>query len=371
MADPNLHGLAYALAYILFVLGLCTTGLRFYSRAVLMKQWGWDDYSSIVVLVVNIAQQVVLQMLLSLGCGVPDVVECSFQAIPLYKLAFVEEIVIYLLHFTIKTTFLLFYLRLSGNTSFQKFVIAGMVVNASIFISSMLITFLQCIPFQEIIEPGSHPNAVCLDQLTVMIVPPVMNIAMDLYILVLPIATVWSLQMPLREKFEVVSVMTFGVCSVAIACVRVPIILSLFSSPDTSLQLGKMVIIAAAEIQAAIVALNLPCIKSFWPRFKARSMERSERGTPGARAYHQIPFLSERFGKGGKKANGDGLPLGTITRLERDIRSTGSEERLWERSQGSSEPGGPLESVEGSVQIKSLSGDGIMVTNKKSRNLER
>lgn len=53
------------------------------------------------------------------------------------QVAFVEEIVIYLLHFTIKTTFLLFFLRLSGNTRFQKFVIAGMVINASIFIGSM------------------------------------------------------------------------------------------------------------------------------------------------------------------------------------------------------------------------------------------
>lgn len=51
MADPDLHGLGYAVAYILFALGLCTTGLRFYSRAVLSKQWGLDDYSSIAVLV--------------------------------------------------------------------------------------------------------------------------------------------------------------------------------------------------------------------------------------------------------------------------------------------------------------------------------
>lgn len=188
---------------------------------------------------------------------------------------------------------------------------------------------------------------------------------MDLYILLLPIATVWSLQMPLQEKLEVISVMTFGVCSVAIACVRIPIILSLFSSPDTSLQLGKMVIIAAAEIQAAIVAVNLPCIKSFWSRFMTRNMGGSEGGTPGARVYHRVPFLSGRFGKGGNKANGQGLPLGTITRLERDIQSTGSEERLWERAQGDCEPVGSPGSVKGSTHNKNLSRDGIMVTHTK------
>lgn len=95
---------------------------------------------------------------------------------------------------------------------------------------------------------------------------------MDLYILILPIATVWHLQMPLRGKLEVISVMTSGICSIAIACICVPIILSLFADPGTSSQLGKMVIIAAMEIQAAIVAVNLPCIKSSWSRLRSSNL---------------------------------------------------------------------------------------------------
>ncbi|ROW16852.1 hypothetical protein VPNG_01523 [Cytospora leucostoma] len=361
MPDETLRYVAYAVAYITFIAGLFTTGLRFYSRAVLMKQWGWDDYSSIAVFFANIGQQAVLQMLLSLGCGSPGEIKCSFQDVPLFKVAFVEEIVIYLLHFTIKTTFLLFFLRLSGNTRFQKFVLAGVVLNSSIFITSMLLTFLQCIPFQETIEPGSYPNATCLDQLTVMIVPPVLNIAMDLYILILPIATVWHLQMPLRGKLEVVSVMTFGVCSVAIACARVPIIISLFSNPDTSSQLGKMVIIAAVEIQAAIVAVNLPCIKSFWSRFRSRNLTESSGGTPGARAYYRMPFMGKR--SNGDKSDGEGMPLGTVTRLERGMPSTESEERLFEQSKGDGPKRSP-EGTEGPHDVKRSSRNGIMVTTK-------
>ncbi|KUI57492.1 hypothetical protein VP1G_04757 [Cytospora mali] len=365
MAEQNLHYVAYAIAYITFFLGLFTTGLRFYSRAVLMNRWGWDDYSSVVVLAANIAQQAVLQMLLNLGCGIPNVLECSFQDVPLYKVAFVEEVVIYLLHFTIKTTFLLFYLRLSGNTRFQKFVLAGIVFNASIFITSMLLTFLQCIPFKEAIVPGSYPNAVCLDQLTVMIIPPVLNITMDLYILLLPIATVWSLQMPLRGKLEVVSVMTFGVCSVTVACIRIPMIISLTKSPDTSVQLGKMVIIAAAEVQAAIVAVNLPCIKSFWSRFKTRNLEGSDGDTPGGRnAYYRMPFLGKKAGDMNKNSNGEEVPLGTITRLERGLPSTESKERLFERAQNDGGPIYPVKDVQGSTKAKNSSRAEITVTTK-------
>lgn len=92
----NIHQLAYAVAYITFLFGLLTSLLRFYSRAVLVKQWGWDDSVSVpmmvgtrgmskcltserlfktwfltraIIQIVSIIHQWVLQLFLDLGCG--------------------------------------------------------------------------------------------------------------------------------------------------------------------------------------------------------------------------------------------------------------------------------------------------------------
>lgn len=82
-------------------------------------------------------------------------------------------------------------------------------------------------------------------------------------------------------------------------------ILPLFSDTYTSLQPRKMVIIATAEMQAAIMALNLPCIKAFRACFRARDLEQSDDGTPGAMAYYRIPFLGRKASSVKKTSNGD------------------------------------------------------------------
>lgn len=148
---------------------------------------------------------------------------------------------------------------------------------------------------------------------------------MDLYILFLPITTVWNLQMSLGRKIAVLSVMTCGICSVTIACIRIPIIVSLVSSPDTSYEVGIMIIIAAIEAQSAIVAVNLPAIKSLWGRLRAA------RATGGRSDVQHNPVQLRFLGKGPRSGkNPESKPMGTITRLERGITSTESEEELFQ-----------------------------------------
>lgn len=47
----GLYELAYAVAYITFALGVLSSVARFYSRALVVKSWGWDDTASCAVLV--------------------------------------------------------------------------------------------------------------------------------------------------------------------------------------------------------------------------------------------------------------------------------------------------------------------------------
>jgi hypothetical protein len=50
---------------------------------------------------------------------------------------FIEEVVYYTVHWMIKSAFLFFYLRLSPNKTFRKFVFIGVFLNASIWIINM------------------------------------------------------------------------------------------------------------------------------------------------------------------------------------------------------------------------------------------
>ncbi|CAN9284105.1 unnamed protein product [Alternaria alternata] len=265
----NLQPLAYAVAYVTFFLGTTSTFLRFYCRYIVSRIWGWDDYFAVVVFIFSLAQQGVLHMFLYWGCGLHMDVLNTIQQFEIVKWLFVEEIIYYSVHWVIKSAFLFFYLRLSPEiTAFRYAVYAGVGLNTIVWACNMLLACIQCLPFDEILHPGTHADAYCMHKLIVLIGPCLLNIALDLYILILPISTIWSCQLPLRRKVAVLSVIAFGSISVIIATFRLIPLLQLGDQSgepiDTSWILGKMVIIASLEVQFAIVAVNLPLLKKLF-----------------------------------------------------------------------------------------------------------
>ncbi|KAI4690698.1 uncharacterized protein J4E88_002170 [Alternaria novae-zelandiae] len=270
----NLQPLAYAVAYVTFFLGTTSTFLRFYSRYVdeSLRKWRRDDYFAVVVFIFSVAQQGVLHMFLYWGCGLHMDALNTFQQLEIVKWLFVEEIVYYSVHWVMKSAFLFFYLRLARESAeFSYAVYAGLGLNTIVWGCNMLLACIQCMPFDEILHPGTHPDAYCMNKLIVLLVPCLLNIGLDMYILLLPIAMLWNCQISFRKKIAVLSVLTFGSISVIIATFRLIPLLELGSQSDepidTSWVLGKMIIIAALETQFAIVAVNLPSLKKLCTNF--------------------------------------------------------------------------------------------------------
>ncbi|KAH7065817.1 hypothetical protein BKA63DRAFT_585820 [Paraphoma chrysanthemicola] len=331
MAGMSLQPLAYAVSYISFFFGTASFFLRFYSRIFILKLWGWDDWLAVVVLAFSIVQQTVLHQFLYWGSGL------TVQQLETFKWLFIEEIVYYLVHWVIKYSFLLFYLRLSTDKTFRKLVFLGMGLNVAILMVNVLLACLQCIPFDEILHPGTHPGAKCINKLALLIVPSILNIITDTYILILPISTVWNLQMSVRRKIAVLSVIGFGACAVLIAICRLFPLFELNSSPDVSYILGKMVIVAALEIQFAIIAVNLPSMKALWMKLTGGSTSDSGQGYSGQKGYKLSSMERRARGSSGLGANSSGQgrsakgkgSRGSITQLE---IGTESEEELFRQS---------------------------------------
>lgn len=139
----------------------------------------------------------------------------------------------------------------------------------------------------------------------------------------LPISTVLGLQMSTNRKIAVLAVISFGASAVLVACFRLIPLFELNSSPDTSYVLGKMVIVAAVEIQLAIIAVNLPSLKALWNKITGGSSAGSQPLYSNQRSYKLSTVKSS------SKLRSNGFSRGSITRLEHDVRSTESEEELF------------------------------------------
>jgi len=149
---------------------------------------------------------------------------------------------------------------------------------------------------------------------------------MDFYIIFLPIPTVWSLRMNIRRKITVIAVLSFGILSVTVAILRLPVLLSVASKKtNISIDVGKTIIVASFEVQSAIIAVNLPAMKSLWTNLRGRFSSNVSNN----------PDKSFRLSSMGRKRRGETNRtsfMGSITRLERGLGASESKEELFQET---------------------------------------
>ncbi|RAH41715.1 uncharacterized protein BO95DRAFT_422195 [Aspergillus brunneoviolaceus CBS 621.78] len=329
MALENLQPLTYGIISAAFAIGTCSIFLRLYCR-LRHQSFGTDDAVAIILLFVNGMQQMILYIFLHYGCGLHSSQLSSHQQEQITKWLFVEEVFYMFVHWTIKQAFLLFYLRLSPDRSFQIKVFSTMVLNTLFTITNWLLAFLQCRPLGAIFHPAEYTNAQCLSTYVVMMVPTGLNIITDIIILTLPIPTVMRLQMSNQRKVAVLGVMCFGALSVVTALCRFEVQRQLIADPDTAYVLGRMIIAAAIEIEIAVVAVNLPALKTLFTKLVGSS---SDDLTNGA---HRL----SDYIKQGSNAAGPKKAESRLSRASLQIHEllsgnlTGSEEELLRQTGG-------------------------------------
>lgn len=123
----------------------------------------------------------------------------------------------------LKTSILVFYLRLSKNTQ-QVLRIASWVVLAIVTIAGTVLTLLnvfQCRPVASAFSTAYTGNAQCIPLLTEFICSAPINVVTDLAILALPIPVLTGMRLPRRQKYILVFTFSLGVFVTIVDVVRI------------------------------------------------------------------------------------------------------------------------------------------------------
>lgn len=133
-----------------------------------------------------------------------------------------------------------------------------------------------------------------------------------------------------RKKIAVTGVLGFGASSVVVAACRFIVLAELGSTQDPSYVLGNMVIVAAFEIQLAIVAVNLPAMKALYSGMTGGSSNDQSEQISGSAGY-KLSSLDAK-GKKLRSASSRKGPAGPVVdvSITRHMASE-SEEELWQR----------------------------------------
>ncbi|KAL1962759.1 hypothetical protein VTN77DRAFT_9213 [Rasamsonia byssochlamydoides] len=262
----SLRPVAYGVSTVFYILSTITILLRIYSRGFIIKSFGWDDRCMTAILFFNTAQQALLYIFLHYGGGLHITLVSPKDLMILIKCLFAEEIYYIWMHFIIKTTFLLFYLRLAHKPLFTYSVYATMALNGVLTLTIWLIYCFQCTPHAAFFNPAAYPDATCLPKSITYYLVASFSILTDCIILALPIHSLMSIQASLRRRLQLITLITFGGSAVLVSFLRLIVLHQFDVDPDFTYTLGKMVIISAIELDVAIMAANAPSLKAVWLR---------------------------------------------------------------------------------------------------------
>ncbi|PHH55539.1 hypothetical protein CFIMG_001374RA [Ceratocystis fimbriata CBS 114723] len=194
---------------------------RAYCRILIIRNITIDDYFLLLawVLATGLSCNVIIGASAGIGRHDKDI---SWDQVPrVRETEYVFTVLYYLSLCALKTSILMFYLRLSKNTN--KFLrLASWVVLIVVNLAGLVLTLMnlfQCKPIKAAWSPMKESYS-CIPLLQEFLCSAPVNVISDLAILLLPIPVLTGMNLPLRQKVILVGTFVFGIFITIIDVVR-------------------------------------------------------------------------------------------------------------------------------------------------------
>ncbi|KAK3905781.1 hypothetical protein C8A05DRAFT_12456 [Staphylotrichum tortipilum] len=221
LADPyeSRAGVPIAVVTTGLTVALIAVSLRTYARAVLIRQFGYDDWAAIAALVLAIGSGIMVTMNTLYGQGRHLAVVDMTQLWKYFR-TFYISIVLYNGSLTaIKVTFLLQYYRILGTGKMRHVITYAFVFVALWSISQLLVTIFNCSPIPKFWL--SEIEGTCIPNLPFWYINAAGNIITDVIIFVLPLPALSRLNLRKGQKLALIGVFCLGFFTCAISVIRI------------------------------------------------------------------------------------------------------------------------------------------------------
>ncbi|KUI60553.1 hypothetical protein VP1G_07728 [Cytospora mali] len=331
------------------ILATVFTGTRIYTRYTVYQQFWWDDWSMVLAWMGTIALCTLFIMMMQHGGGLRRDDEPT-RDYKLYLEIFQDlQMVARTSMFFAKLSILLLYVRLFypkgvARSLFWWIIQAVIWLNFLYTVGLILAIALQCVPYHK--PYGSS----CVDQYMVLISASIINIISDLLVLLIPMASLWRLNMSRKRKWAVWALFAFGTLAPIASIARLAYQIPMADGTDTTVIYMIVVLLALAEQVIAMVAGNAPVVSAWFVRLVLKRGKRdavspaeaanvprtlTQRFWPDREGHQESP-KERRLRKWKRSGASDPYPI-TIT----TVQSTASQEALdpRHRSLGDAESG--------------------------------
>ncbi|KAF2028186.1 hypothetical protein EK21DRAFT_114102 [Setomelanomma holmii] len=270
-------------------LSIVIVSLRIYTRVFIVRNLGKDDCAMLFALLLTISYLIAIFVLKDNGLGFSGKLLKPSQMLNQVQITLSIEIVYYFLINAIKISILFFYLRIAAAKRLE-ILSKGTIYFLATFCGICVICCLtQCIPLHKMWDFTGLVAGKCINTTVLFYTTSSLNIAIDIWILVLPIPTLLKVQHPKREKAALVGIFSLGAFSCIASIVRLHSIKIYTESKDPFFDSVPINLWSMVEVNVGIYCASIPSLKALF------SSSQRQRSRSGAYHYHS----RERSGKTG------------------------------------------------------------------------
>ncbi|KAL2043854.1 hypothetical protein N7G274_003374 [Stereocaulon virgatum] len=134
--------------------------------------------------------------------------------------------------------------------------------NLTFYLVDTFIVAFVCTPRAKINHPELPGH--CLKSQVNFIVTGGWNVFSDFSILILPLSSIWNLQMATRKKLQISAVFATGLFACVSSIIRLVYSVKMSHEVDTTYIIGKVAMWSCAEVTTVILAGSLPVLPKFF-----------------------------------------------------------------------------------------------------------
>ncbi|KAL5375355.1 hypothetical protein DPSP01_011264 [Paraphaeosphaeria sporulosa] len=296
------------LSVVFVSITVVSIAIRLFTRTVILKNIGVDDYLICVGAVFAIVCSVTPIAALQYGLGRPTADQKPEQVAPYQKLLLTSSVTYSVSATFIKLSLLSFYLRLSNGPAFSALVYCVIFAVIGFGIGSITAVLLQCLPLSSLWDEDAAVGAKCIKLVDFYYANAAINLTADVVILFLPIKILWGLHMPLRQRIGLCGLFGLGGLATVAGIIRLSSLKSLLASSNPTINIVTPLNWSFIELNTAIFIAGAPALKAFLRQYMPALLGSSYSPT-GITKYGS----SNKTGTKSRPTKHNSIPLGSVS----------------------------------------------------------
>ncbi|KAK1984570.1 CFEM domain-containing protein [Colletotrichum cereale] len=250
---------------VLFVLPTLFVITRIVHKCMKISPWGWDDTTIMVAYVAFTIFTPAGFLSAKTGAG-RDVWYLTPEQITRGLKTFFALTFLYMLGLAfVKASILFLYLRVFPDQRFRRVVWYTQAFNLVLYIAFLSASLASCRPLHHVWDGWTgETEGKCFNVNASGLAHAALNLALDVWMLLLPASQIYKLNVPLKQKTGVVLMFSVGIFLTAVSGYRIKVLRPSGTSLGSTAASFQTSIWSAVELAAGIFVACLPSTREVW-----------------------------------------------------------------------------------------------------------